>query len=112
MQSKHFGPLLLAVAVALLVVPTPSDARSIPFFGKGVCQGDKERLGHEGRILDDRQRLALDQCRAGAGGDKSRRCEDMKEQQKAERKRFQDQRKRTLDDCKQRVGDHRSDRKH
>ena len=101
MPSKHLG--VLTVAVAMLAAPALSEARSIPFFDKPVCKEDKERLGHEERILRDRQRLALDQCRAGAGGAKSRRCEDLQQQQKSELKRFKDQRKRTLDDCKQRA---------
>ena len=103
MRSNHFGSLVLVGAVALLAAPTLSEARSLPFFGKGACKEDKERLGHEERILGDRQRLAFDQCRAGSGGGKSRRCEDLKEQQKSERKRFKDQRKRTLDDCSRRA---------
>ena len=103
MRSKHFGSLVLTVAVAVLVAPVLSEARSIPFFGQPVCKEDKERLGHEERILRDRHRLAFDQCRAGAGGSKSRRCEDLQQQQKSEQKRFKDQRKRTLADCKNRV---------
>jgi hypothetical protein len=105
MRSKHVGFLVLTVAVAALAAPALSEARSIPFFGKAVCKEDKERLGHEQRILRDRHRLAFDQCRAGVGGGKSRRCEDLQQQQKSEQKRFQDQRKRTLDDCKQRADD-------
>jgi hypothetical protein len=112
MRSKHRGSLVLTVAVAVLAAPALSEARSIPFFGKSVCKEDKERLGHEERLLRDRQRLALDQCRAGSGGGKSRRCEDLEQQQKSERKRFKDQRKRTLDDCKQRADDPKHDRKH
>ena len=112
MRSKHFGSLVLTVSLTVLAAPALSEARSIPFFGKGVCKEDRERLGHEERILGDRQRLAFDQCRAGSGGARSRRCEDLKAQQKSERKRFQDQRKRTLDDCKQRAVDPKHDRKH
>lgn len=104
MGSKHFRFLVLgAAAAALFASSTPSEAVSIPFFGKSVCKDDKERLGHDERILRDRQQLAFDQCRAGAGGEKSRRCEDLKQQQKAEMKRFKDQRKRTLDECKERA---------
>ncbi len=105
MGSKHFRFLVLgAAAAALFTSSTPSEAVSIPFFGgKSVCKSDKERLGHDERILRDRHQLAFDQCRAGAGGEKSQRCQDMKLQQKSEMKRFQDQRKRTLDDCKQRA---------
>src|SRR5438093_1537556 len=104
MGTKHFRFLVLgAAAAALFESSTPSEAVSIPFFGKSVCKDDKERLGHDERILRDRHQLAFDQCRAGAGGEKSRRCEDLKQQQKSEMKRFQDQRKRTLDDCKQRA---------
>ncbi|PYP99058.1 MAG: hypothetical protein DMF82_25925 [Acidobacteria bacterium] len=104
MGTKHFRFLVLgAAAAALFASSTPSEAVSIPFFGKSVCKDDKERLGHDERILRDRHQLAFDQCRAGAGGEKSRRCEDLKQQQKSEMKRFQDQRKRTLDDCKQRA---------
>ena len=105
MGSKHFRSLVLgAAAAALFASSTPSEAVSIPFFGKSsVCKEDKERLGHDQRILRDRQQLAFDQCRAGAGGEKSQRCQDMKQQQKSEMKRFQDQRKVTLDACKQRA---------
>jgi len=104
MGSKHFRFLVLgAAAAALFASSTPSEAVSIPFFGKSVCKGDKERLGHDERILRDRHQLAFDQCRAGAGGEKSQRCQDMKQQQKSEMKRFQDQRKVTLDACKQRA---------
>jgi len=104
MGTKHFRFLVLgAAAAALFASSTPSEAVSIPCFGKSVCKDDKERLGHDERILRDRHQLAFDQCRAGAGGEKSRRCEDLKQQQKSEMKRFQDQRKRTLDDCKQRA---------
>ena len=104
MGTKHFRFLVLgAAAAALFASSTPSEAVSIPFFGKSVCKDDKERLGHDERILRDRHQLAFDQCRAGAGREKSRRCEDLKQQQKSEMKRFQDQRKRTLDDCKQRA---------
>ena len=113
MGTKHFRFLVLgAAAAALFASSTPSEAVSIPFFGKSVCKDDKERLGHDERILRDRHQLAFDQCRAGAGGEKSRRCEDLKQQQKSEMKRFQDQRKRTLDDCKQRAVDPKHDRKH
>jgi hypothetical protein len=108
MPSKHLG--VLTVAVAMLAAPALSEARSIPFFDKPVCKEDKERLGHEERILRDRQRLALDQCRAGSGGAKSRRCEDLQQQQKSELKRFKDQRKRTLDDCKQRADKPKADK--
>ena len=104
MGSKHFRFLVLgAAAAALFASSTPSEAVSIPFFGKSVCKNDKERLGHDERILRDRHQLAFDQCRAGAGGEKSQRCQDMKQQQKSEMKRFQDQRKVTLDACKQRA---------
>ncbi len=104
MGSKRFRSLVLGtMAVAVVGSSAPLQAVPIPFFGKSVCKEDKERLGHDERILRDRQQLAFDQCRAGAGGEKSRRCEDMKQQQKAETKRFNDQKKRTLDDCKQRA---------
>ena len=104
MGSKHFRFLVLgAAAAALFASSTPSEAISIPFFGKSVCKDDKERLGHDERILRDRHQLAFDQCRAGAGGEKSQRCQDMKQQQKSEMKRFQGQRKVTLDACKQRA---------
>ena len=104
MGSKHFRSLVVgAAAAALFASSTPSEAVSIPFFGKSVCKDDQERLGHDQRILRDRHQLAFDQCRAGAGGEKSQRCQDMKQQQKAEMKRFQDQRKVTLDACKQRA---------
>ncbi len=105
MGSKHFRSLVLGAATAALFASsTPSEAVSIPFFGKSsVCKEDKERLGHDQRILRDRQQLAFDQCRAGAGGEKSQRCQDLKAQQKSEMRRFQDQRKRSLDDCKQRA---------
>jgi len=103
MRSKHLGSLVMTLAVAVLAAPALSEARSIPFFGKSVCKEDRERLGHEERILRDRQRLALDQCRAGSGTGRSR-CEDMERQQKSELRRFKDRRKNTLDDCKQRRG--------
>jgi hypothetical protein len=104
MGSKHFRFVVLGAAAATLFASsTPAQAVSIPFFGKSVCQDDKERLGNDERILRDRHQLAFDQCRAGAGGEKSRRCEDLKQQQKSEMKRFQDQRQRTLDDCKERA---------
>ena len=111
MRSKHFGSLVLTAAVAVLVAPALSEARSIPFFGKPVCKEDKERLGHEERILRDRQRLALDQCRAGSGT-RPDRCEDMKRQQESEMKRFKDRQKNTLEDCRQRVDGRKHDRKH
>jgi hypothetical protein len=110
MRSKHFGSLVVTLAVAVLAAPALSEARSIPFFGKPVCKEDRERLGHEERILRDRQRLALDQCRAGAGTGRDR-CEDMKRQQKSELKRFKDRRKNTLEDCKNRVDGRKHDRK-
>lgn len=104
MGSKRFRSLVLSgAAVAVFASAIPSVALPIPFFGKSVCKDDKERLGHDEKILRDRQQLAFDQCRAGAGGEKSRRCEDLKQQQKAEMKKFNDQRKRTLDECKQRA---------
>ena len=104
MGSKHFRFVVLgAAAVAFFASSTPSQAVSIPFFGKSVCKDDKERLGHDQRILRDRHQLAFDQCRAGAGGEKSQRCQDMKQQQKAEMKRFKDQSKRTIDECKERA---------
>jgi hypothetical protein len=104
MGSKHFRFLVLgAAAAALFASSTPSEAVSIPFFGKSVCKDDKERLGHDERILRDRHQLAFDQCRAGAGGEKSQRCQDMKQQQKSEMKRFKDQKKVTLDACQQRA---------
>jgi len=112
MGSKHFRSLVLgAAAAAIFSSSAPSEARSIPFFGKPVCKEEKERVDHEERILRDRHRLALDQCRAGAGASKSR-CEVLEEQQKSERKRFKDQRKRTIEDCKQRVSGRQPDRKH
>ena len=104
MGSKHFRFVVLgAAAVAFFASSTPSQAVSVPFFGKSVCKDDKERLGHDQRILRDRHQLAFDQCRAGAGGEKSQRCQDMKQQQKGEMKRFKDQSKVTLDACKQRA---------
>jgi len=105
MGSKHFRSLVLGAAAASLLVSSArsSSALDIPFFGKSVCKEEKERLGHDQRILRDRHQLAFDQCRAGAGAEKSRRCEDLKQTQKSEAKRFQDQRKRTLDDCKLRA---------
>ncbi len=110
MGSKRFRSLVLGtMAVAVVGSSAPLQAVPIPFFGKSVCKEDKERLGHDERILRDRQQLAFDQCRAGAGGEKSRRCEDMKQQQKAETKRFNDQKKRTLDDCKQRAENPKSE---
>ena len=111
MRLKHFGSLVVTVAVAVLAAPALSEARSIPFFGKRACKEERERLGHEEKILRDRQRLALDQCRAGSGTGRGR-CEDMERQQKSERKRFQDRRKNTLDACKNRVDGQKSDRKH
>jgi len=104
-RSRHFGSLVLPILMALVLAsPALLEARSIsiPFFGKRACKEDRERLGHEERILRDRQRLALDQCRAGSGASRGR-CEDMERQQKSERKRFKDQRKNTLDECKNRV---------
>jgi hypothetical protein len=105
-RSRRFGPLVLPILMALVLASSPFlEARSIsiPFFGKRECKEDRERLGHEERILRDRQRLALDQCRAGSDPGRAR-CEDMERQQKSERKRFQDRRKNTLDECKNRVG--------
>jgi hypothetical protein len=104
MRSRHFGSLVLPMLMALVLAsPALLEARSIPipFFGKSVCKEEKDRLGHEERILRDRQRLALDQCRAGSGPGRDR-CEDMKRQQKTEEKRFKDRRKNALDDCKNR----------
>src|SRR2546428_10361167 len=114
MRSRHFGSLVLPMLMALVLAsPALLEARSIsiPFFGKPVCKEDKERLGHEERILRDRQRLALDQCRAGSGT-RPDRCEDMKRQQKSEMKRFKDRQKNTLEDCRQRVDGRKHDRKH
>ena len=75
MGSKRFRSLVLGtMAVAVVGSSAPLQAVPIPFFGKSVCKEDKERLGHDERILRDRQQLAFDQCRAGAGGEKSRRC--------------------------------------
>jgi hypothetical protein len=114
MRSRHFGLLVLPMLMALVLAsPALLEARSIsiPFFGKQACKEEKERLGHEERILRDRQRLALDQCRASSGPGRGR-CEDVERQQKTEQKRFKDRRKNTLDDCKNR-GDARKDiRKH
>jgi hypothetical protein len=104
MRSRHFGSLVLPMLMAVLASPPLLEARSIsiPFFGKRACKEDRERLGHEERILRDRQRLALDQCRAGSGPGGGR-CEDMENQQKSELKRFKDRRKNALDECKNRV---------
>ena len=102
MRSRHFGSLVLPMVMALVLASPPLlEARSvaIPFFGKRECKEEKERLGHEEKILRDQQRLALDQCRAGSGPGRGR-CEDMKRQQKTEQKRFKDRRKNALDDCK------------
>ena len=105
MGSKHFRSLVLGAAAASLLVSSArsSSALDIPFFGKSVCKEEKERLRHEQNILRDRQQLALDQCRAGAGANQSR-CEDMRRQQKTETGRFKDRKKVALDDCKQRRG--------
>lgn len=104
MGLKRFRLLVVGTAVAVVGSSAPLLAFPIPFFGgKSVCKADRERLGHDERILRDRQQLAFDQCRAGAGGEKSQRCEDLKAQQKSEMRRFQDQRKRTLDDCRYRA---------
>ena len=106
MRSRHFGSLFLPMLLALVLAsPALLEARSlsIPFFGKSACKDEKVRLGHEERILRDRQKLALDQCRAGSGPGRGR-CEDMQRQQKTEQKRFKDRRKNALDDCKNRGG--------
>jgi hypothetical protein len=106
MGSQHFRPLAwTAVVVILLASAAPSAARDIPFFGKSVCKEEKQKLGNDERILRDRHQLAFDQCRAGAGGEKSQRCQDLKQQQKTELQKFQDQKKRTLDECKKRAED-------
>lgn len=107
MRSKHFGLVLTAVSAAVLAAPALSEARSIPFFGKSACKEEKERLHHEEKILRDRQRLALDQCRAGSGAGRDR-CEDLKRQQKEELKRLKDRGKRTVQDCKERAEKHES----
>ena len=113
MGSKHVRSLAWTAAVGILIASAvPSEARDIPFFGKSVCKEEKEKLANDERILRDRHQLAFDQCRAGAGGEKSQRCQDLKQQQKAELQKFKDQKQRTLDDCKKRAegqkGDHKS----
>jgi hypothetical protein len=112
MGSKHCRSLAWTAVVGILVgSAVPSEARSIPFFGKSVCKEEKTKLANDERILGDRHQLAFDQCRAGAGGEKSQRCQDLKQQQKAERQKFQDQKKRTLDECKKRAEDPKGEHK-
>ena len=67
----HTMRKIFSLALMALVLASPAllEARSIPipFFGKSACKEERARLGHEEKILRDRQRLALDQCRAGSG---------------------------------------------
>lgn len=112
MGSKRLRSLVWTAVVAILVASAaPSEARSIPFFGKSVCKEEKQKLANDERILRDRHQLAFDQCRAGAGGEKSQRCQDLKQQQKAELQKSKDQKQRTLDDCKQRAEGQKGDHK-
>ena len=63
------------------------------------CKTQKTRLHHDEKILYARQELALAECRASTRPGSSR-CDDMKRQQKAQRKEFKEQRKVALGQCK------------
>jgi hypothetical protein len=102
-KSLLFLFLMLASATAFAAPPAakkrPAEKRPAPATVKADCPTQKTRLHHDERLLRARQQLAYEECRASARPGSSR-CDDLKRQQKVQRKEFKEQRKATLEQCK------------
>ena len=101
MGLRCLGFVLAAASAAALAAPRAAQALPLP-FRSSECKEQKTRLHHEERILQDRQQLALDQCRASSAGSSSR-CDDLKRQQKAQRGELKERQKLALRQCKENV---------
>jgi len=102
-KSLLFLFLTLAAATTFAAPPAakkrPAEKRPAPAAVKADCPTQKTRLHHDERLLRARQQLAYEECRASARPGSSR-CDDLKRQQKGQRKEFKVQRKAALEQCK------------